>query len=450
MKNFRFIQLALVALLSCTLLSCTAEKTAQKPVYMWVDCEANFERMSYPDSIAFYTEKMQAIGVTDIVVDVKSIMGETLYDSKIAPYMGEFEGTVRPREYDMMRHFIDEGHKCGMRVHGSLNIFAGGHNFFGRGIIYNEHPEWQSIVYRPDGTLVPISEIKTNYNGMLNPSNPEVRAYQKSILVEFVERYPDADGIIFDRLRYDNITSDFSPLSREQFEAWSGIKLEHYPEDVLTWADEKTWKPGKYFKEWVEWRATIIKSFVEEAHEAIRAANPNILIGDYTGAWYPTYYQLGVNWASTQYDPSERYPDWASENYHKTGYAELLDIYMTGLYYTLVTKDEVDAAQGRVIGERGESGMDPNDLTYCYSVEGGAELAQGITCGVVPVVGSLYVEQYKKKDAEGNEVDDPEQFGKAVAQVMKSCEGGLMIFDLVHIINHDWWDILEENMKVVE
>ena len=42
---------------------------------------------------------------------------------------------------------------------------------------------------------------------------------------------------------------------------------------------------------------------------------------------------------------------------------------------------------------------------------------------------------------------DPEQFGKAVAQVMKSCEGGLMIFDLVHIINHDWWDILEENIR---
>ena len=449
MKHFRLIQLAVAALLGFTLMSC-APKSTQKPVYMWVDCEANFARMSSLDSIAFYTEKMHQIGVTDIVVDVKSIMGETLYDSKYAPYMGEWEGTVRPREYDMMRHFIDEGHKRGMRVHGSLNIFAGGHNFFGRGIIYQEHPEWQSIVYRPDGTLVPISEIKTNYNGMLNPSNPEVRAYQKNILVEFVERYPDADGIIFDRLRYDNITSDFSPLSREQFEAWSGIKLENYPEDVLTWADEKNWKPGKYFKEWVEWRATIIKSFVEEAHEAIHAANPNILVGDYTGAWYPTYYQLGVNWASTQYDPSERYPDWASENYHKTGYAELLDIYMTGLYYTLVTKDEVDAAQGRVIGMRGESGMDPNDLTYCYSVEGGAELAQAITCGVVPVVGSLYVEQYKKKDAEGNEVDDPEQFGKAVAQVMKSCEGGLMIFDLVHIINHNWWDVLEENMKVVE
>jgi hypothetical protein len=272
---------------------------------------------------------------------------------------------------------------------------------------------------------------------MLNPSNPEVREYQKNILVEFATRYPDADGIIFDRLRYDNITSDFSDLSRQQFEEWSGIKLEKYPEDIIYWEDGKM-KHSKYFKEWVEWRATIIKSFVEEAHAAIHEANPNILIGDYTGAWYPTYYQLGVNWASTQYNPAERYPEWASENYYKTGYADLLDIYMTGLYYTLVTKDEVDAAQGRVVGQRTESGMDPNDLTYCYSVEGGAELAQAITCGVVPVAGSLYVDQYEQ---------DKEQFGRAVAQVMKSCEGGLMIFDLVHIVNRDWWDVLEQNIK---
>ena len=431
----------LVALLAVVgLAGCSEQQKAGKagkPVYMWVDCEANFARMSSADSIAYYTEKMHKIGITDIVVDVKSIMGETLYDSAYAPYMGEFEGTVRSREYDMMRHFIDEGHKRGMRVHGSLNIFAGGHNFFNRGIIYEDHPEWQSIVYCPDGSLVPIGQIKTNYNGMLNPSNPEVREYQKNILVEFVTRYPDADGIIFDRLRYDNITSDFSQLSRTQFEQWSGIKLARFPEDVLYW-EGKQWRPGKYFKEWIEWRATIIKTFVEEAHAAIREANPKILIGDYTGAWYPTYYQLGVNWASTQYDPSERYPDWASENYYKTGYAAQLDIYMTGLYYTLVTKDEVDAAQGRpIVGERGEAGMDPNDLTYCYSVEGGAELAEAITCGVVPVCGSLYVDQYKQ---------DSEQFAAAVRQVMKSCKGGLMIFDLVHIVNRDWWDLLEQNI----
>ena len=78
MKKFRFLQVVVVMALLLSLGNCAmAEKASQKPVYMWVDCEANFARMSSADSIAFYTEKMKAIGVTDIVVDVKSIMGET-------------------------------------------------------------------------------------------------------------------------------------------------------------------------------------------------------------------------------------------------------------------------------------------------------------------------------------------------------------------------------------
>ena len=73
------------------------------------------------------------MGFTDVVVDVKSIMGETLYKSDIAPYMGEWEGVTRPENYDLLGYFIEEGHKLGMRVHGSLNVFAGGHNYFDRG-----------------------------------------------------------------------------------------------------------------------------------------------------------------------------------------------------------------------------------------------------------------------------------------------------------------------------
>ena len=155
-------------------------------------------------------------------------------------------------------------------------------------------------------------------------------------------------------------------------------------------------------------------------------------IGDYTGAWYPTYYQLGVNWASSSYDPSADY-GWATPEYKNTGYAELLDIYMTGLYYTLVTKDEVDAANG-VVGPRTEAGMD-NSLTYCYSVEGGAELVRSLTCGAAPVIGSLYVEQYK---------EDWTGFSRAIRQVLEDTDG-LMIFDIVHIINHGLWDRVSLN-----
>ncbi len=435
------------ALASIAMFSC-ADKTGNQDVvnhnYMWFDCEANYATLSQPDSIKFYLQKCKDLGFENVVVDVKSIMGEVLYDSQIAPYMGDWEGVVRSRDYDMMGYFIEYGHELGMKVFGSLNVFAGGHNYFDRGIIYGDKAHWQSICY-VNGELVPISSIKTNYNGMLNPAIPEVRQYQIDILKEYVTKYPEVDGLIFDRVRYDEITSDFSELSKKQFEEYAGVTVENFPEDVLSWYDRngklrERWAPGKHFKKWLEYRAMVIHDFVEKAHAELKAINPDLIIGDYTGAWYPTYFHVGVNWASKDYDPSQvpEYAYWASEDYHKTGYAEMLDVYMTGLYYTLITKDDVDKATG-VVGQRSEAGMD-NSLTYCYSVEGGAEIAKEITRGVVPVIGSIYVEQY---------LGDFTPFGPAVTQALKSTDG-VMIFDIVHLNKHKLWDELEAAMKAYE
>ena len=412
--------------------------------YMWFDCEANYATLSHPDSILFYLKKTQSLGFDNVVVDMKSIMGEVLYDSSIAPYMGDWEGVERSRDYDMLAYFIEYGHELGMNVFGSLNVFAGGHNYFDRGIIYGDKADWQSICYI-NGKLVPISSVKTNYNGMLNPAIPEVQQYQIDILKEFVQKYPELDGLIFDRVRYDEITSDFSELSKKQFEEYAGVQVENFPEDVLSWYDSEgqlrsKWAPGKHFKKWLEYRAMVIHDFVVKAHEELKAINPDLVIGDYTGAWYPTYFHVGVNWASETYDPSQvpEYQWWATEDYHKTGYAEMLDVYMTGLYYTLITKEDVDNARG-VVGQRSEAGMD-NSLTYCYSVEGGAEIAKEITKGVVPVIGSIYVEQY---------LGDFTPFRPAVEQALKSTDG-VMIFDIVHLIKHGLWDELEAAMKSVK
>lgn len=36
-----------------------------KPKLMWLDCSANWERFSYPDSIDLYVEKCHKAGITD-------------------------------------------------------------------------------------------------------------------------------------------------------------------------------------------------------------------------------------------------------------------------------------------------------------------------------------------------------------------------------------------------
>ena len=438
MKKLIYLLLAMTLIVGCQ----NGKTQESKRLYMWLDCEANFERLSTPDSIDYYMGRIKELGFTDVVADVKSIMGEVLYKSDIAPYMGEWNGTVRSEEYDMLAEVEAACRKHGLGCFASLNVFCGGHNFVKRGIIYNEHPEWQSIGWWHN-KLLPVNEMDFNYNGMVNPANPEVREYQLAILEEFARKYPTIDGIIFDRVRYDDIWADFSPLSLADFATYAGLEKSPEPKDIMTWYEDENgkWrhKPATYFKEWMEYRAGVIKSFVEEAHKRIKAINPNLLLGDYTGAWYPTYYYVGVNWASEKYNPAEEF-EWASENYYKTGYADLLDVYMTGLYYTPITKHEVDT-HFPDIGQRMEAGMDAEARNYWYCVEGAAELAQKITCGVVPVVGSIYVEQY---------MGDEERFGRAVTQAIESCDGGMMLFDLCHIVSHNWWDTLQRAIERAE
>ena len=42
-----------------------------KPKVMWLDCSANFQRFSYPDSIRFYVDKCHEAGITHLVLDIK-------------------------------------------------------------------------------------------------------------------------------------------------------------------------------------------------------------------------------------------------------------------------------------------------------------------------------------------------------------------------------------------
>ena len=415
-----------------------AEAPVAKQKLMWLDCSANWERFSDPDSIRYYAAKCREAGMTALVLDMKGTSSEVVWPSDEAPQLKEWKGVVRP-DFDFVGTFIRAARDNGLEIYGSFNTFAEGHGIFRRGLIY-EHPEWQSVNYIPGKGLVPQLEIPGKSVLFTNPALPEVQEHEIALFTEVARRY-DLDGILLDRGRYDNIQSDFSDFSRRAFEAYIGQPVERFPEDIYAWEPdgEGGWKrtDGPWFKKWIEWRAGVIKSFVEESHAALKAINPDLRIGDYTGAWYPTYYYVGVNWASTQFDPAE-YFDWATPEYRNTGYAELLDVYMTGLYYTLVTKDEVDRANGTV-GRRTEAGM-TDEQSYWYCVEGGAEWARRLTCGAAPLIGSLYVEQYD---------GDAEQFGRAVAEALRQTDG-LMIFDVMHIIKRDWWQPLAEGIAAAE
>lgn len=427
----------LIFVLILAFLFVTKLHSDEKPKLLWFDATANFERLSYPDSIKYYLNKAKEVGFTDVVLDLKPITGEVLYKSDFAPQMTEWLGFRRQTDFDFPAYFVSEAKRLGLKVYASVNVFVAGHNYFDRGLVYQDKSDWQTINYTDSG-FVPITKLKHKYSAMTNPANQEVQEHELKIISELIKKYPQFDGIILDRVRYDGIEADFSELSKKMFEEYINQKIENFPEDIYQWSKnekgEKIRNEGKYFKKWIEWRASVIYNFITKARKVVKEINPQMQFGVYTGAWYPVYYEVGVNWASKKYDPSKEY-DWATPNYKNFGYAELLDIYTTGCYFFEVSKDEVDKINEELI-KRNEAAMGKTK-DYWYSVEGSAEIAKKVIMDAVPVIGGLYVDQYK---------NHPEQFQRAIKMCLDKTDG-LMIFDIVHIVNFGWWNILNGAMK---
>ena len=412
----------------------TAQAATPKRAIMWIDGEANFRRFSCPDSIDFYLKKVADLGFTDVAVDVRPITGEVLFDTPHAPKMHDWQGFTRP-DFDFLGRFLTTAHSLGLKVQATLNCFVAGHNYFDRGQVYSSHPEWASTVYTPDG-LKPITEQKEKYSAMVNPIDPSFRKHIKAVLTDLVKAYPTLDGIILDRVRYDGIEADFSDLSREAFEKWSGQKVRRFPHDIFTWrkgSDDK-WhvKRGRLFKQWVEWRAHVIHDAMADLRQTVKAARPDISFGTYTGAWYPSYYEVGVNFASQTYDPSADY-DWATPRYKQTGYMELLDLYTTGNYYTDITIAE---AEHNTNGIKNETDSETQHGSW-YSVEGSCRKLRTILGGH-PFYGGLLVDQL---------YGEPSKLSRAIEMNLRESDG-LMVFDICHLIARpELWKEVEKGMK---
>ena len=404
-------------------------KDAQERL-MWVDLSANWERFNSLDSVKFYCDRIARAGMTSIVLDVKGTGSDVPYESKFTPQLKEWKG-VKAQDFDYIREFSAAARANGLKIYCSVNTFAEGHGIFKKGLIYDGHPEWQAVNYVPGEGLLKQTEIKGKTVLFTNPALPEVRRHMCDILAELVTDF-DIDGVILDRGRYDNIQSDFSDFSRAEFEKYIGRKVERFPEDIYEWvkdtdSDGYVMKKGELFKQWIEWRASVIYTFFEEARKAVKDADPDAVFGAYTGAWYPSYYEVGVNWASKDYDPSRDF-DWATENYRNYGYAELLDLYTNGNYYPLVTLDEYRKSSGTYRNETDSSISSGEHLC----VEGACLYSRELLGPDNPFLGGMYVEDYR---------NNPEQFRKAVRMNLDKSDG-LMVFDLVHIVNFGWWDDL--------
>lgn len=275
-----------------------------------------------------------------------------------------------------------------------------------------------------DIQLKPISETNNKDSAFMNPIREDVQQFTWAVIGELIDMY-DLDGITLDRARYEGIHSDFSDLSRKRFEEEVlGKQITNWPEDIFTIEFKETGKaitPGKYYKQWLTWRAGNIEAYVKKTRDFIKAKDPSIIFDTYVGGWHPLYWGEGVNWGSKNYVPTEDMREdywWTTDDYSKTGYLEHLDFIMTGLY-----QDELYISESTA-----------NQLPDWHSVEGQADLTMAVTNYEAFNYGSLYLRNY---------VGRSERFKEAIEMVVSKTHG-VMIFDLEYVEVNNWWSLLAE------
>lgn len=455
-------------------------------------------------------QKAKRAGIDALLVDVKPLSGEVLFDSRIAPQLEREEEPETGTPFDLLDAMLSEAHPRGIEVHAAINIFSEGSRQRGFGPAF-QRPEWQAVTYElvrtvtirdrswmlewvdplippdepafytrkhgealegvsgrqyvamsgdkvvgvhlgselpvpmpEDGGVLSVREDASldcrkgdtviwdsepvfrqsedsrlaSYGIFVNPIGP-ARRYEIRVIEELVSNY-ELDGIVFDRMRYPNLYADFGSASREQFEAWLSKGQLLWPTDIFT-INSKPWQPptpGRYYREWLEWRARQIREFALEATEVVRGLKPEIRVGAYVGSWYDSYYDVGVNWGA----PSNKQAySWMTPSYRATGYADLFDYICTGCYYPAPTRSEAR-----------ESGR-----PEAHSVEAACDLSNAAVAGECPVYGSLYLLDYH---------DRPSSLKKALGVAMDRTDG-VMLFDLVYLDEYEWWPLLEEQFS---
>lgn len=410
------------------------------PRYVWIDAAANFKDFANSkENIARDLAKAKDAGFTDIVVDVRPSMGDVLYATnkidqvtKLDYWDGPtYKFIERTATWDYLQAFIDEGHKCGLKVHAAFNTMtAGNHYNYGlgeQGLLFRDasKKDWATSlnlesgitnVMDVTGELVDIYGTK-----FFNPANDEVQNFLCGLLGDLAKY--DLDGIFLDRGRYDDLRSDFSDVTRQKFEAFLGEKIINFPADILpAGATSLPETYPQHMQKWIEFRAKVMHDFMEKARAAVKAVNPKIQFGVYVGAWYSDYYGSGVNWASPAYNASAFY-NWASIGYKDAGYADMMDQMLLGAY----------ASPNKVTG------------TTEWTMQGFCTLALAKIMGACPVVcGGPDVGNW---DAD-NAYTEAQENAAIVESVGVCCKAsnGYFLFDMCHLRSGDKWQYVKKGM----
>lgn len=327
---------------------------------LWIEQFPNAKVLTNRIAVDSMLKNAKKAGFTHLVLDVKGPEGYASYRKNNLSHTPYFTSTSNPNKkviddgFDLLGELTDGAKKGGFKMFVSFNFFTEGNVSTQDYAVLKQHPEWEEMVQRPEdkGQILKVSESKFGQEAkqgkrvslaFVNPANPEVVDFQLLRVKEVLDNY-SIDGIVLDRTRFDNFYADFSELSKNKFAEYlkqKGKQLTNFPNDAFIIDSEGKMVEGKYFIDWITFRSTIVKEFASKVRKMVDeykiSTKPNLQLAAYVGSWYETYYQNGVNWASStfKYNPILGFPEskFYSPEYSKTSYLDNLDFLMIGTYF---------------------------------------------------------------------------------------------------------------------
>lgn len=414
------------------------EKNTDKLRFIWVDAAANFpDFANSKENILRDLKLAKETGFTDVVVDVRPNNGDVLFTTDVADpvtslgaWLPEgYSKVERTATWDYLQAFIDAGKEVGLNIHAGINTFVGANrtSLGPDGMLYRESEKrhWATQLFTENGIQNTLDQ-SNNGARFLNPVHEEVQNFLLNMLDDLA-KYEGLSGIFLDRGRFDGIDSDFSAYTKAKFEAHLGFEVANFPDDIITKEMLQGGLPSElpmYFKEWLEFRAKVIHDFMGKARQRVKAVNSEVNFGVYVGGWYSSYYGVGVNWASPDYDTAKFYPKWATAKYKDYGYADEMDIILIGAY----------APPTKVYG------------TSEWTIEGFCRLASDKIKGDALVIGGPDVGNGAWATA-GDQV-----VNQAIVQSVEAAMGasdGYFLFDMIHLKLKNQWQYVKEGIDLV-
>ncbi len=235
--------------------------------------------------------------------------GNCIYKSAILPM-----DTWAQSKGDQLAQSVAAAHKYGLELHAwRVNFHLG------------TAPKWYYEQLAAEDRLVRDASGEQGYTWAC-PSNERNRQVEVAAMLEMAENY-DVDGVHFDYIRYPNTSFCYCATCRRNFEQALGVKVENWPDDVLT---------GDLQSAYIQWEQGNINSLVREVYRKVKAIKPWVQV---SAAVFPRS-------ATSRYTIKQDWPTWAREGY--IDFVCPMDYTADSSTLSRYAQDDVKRAEGRV------------------------------------------------------------------------------------------------------